>query len=67
MIHALIGHLTCAEARCGPLAVDALGVDTQQDVDAVAGPFGDLGRVHAGVEPERYRRVPEVVRPGSER
>ena len=32
-------------------AVDALSVDTEQDVDAVTGPLGRLGRVDAGVEP----------------
>jgi hypothetical protein len=53
----LVGDLT--------LAVDALGVDAKEDVDAVAGPLGDLGSVHASVEPERYRRMPEVVRPAA--
>jgi hypothetical protein len=33
------------------LAHDALGVDPQQHVDAVPGPLGHLGRIHAAVEP----------------
>jgi hypothetical protein len=32
-------------------AMDALGVDAEQDINAVAGPFGDLGGVDAGVQP----------------
>lgn len=43
------------------LAVDALGVDAQQDLDAVAGPLGDLGRRDAGVEPAGQAGVPQVV------
>ena len=49
------------------LAGDALGVDLQQHGDAVTGPLGDLGRRHAGVEPGRHRRVPQVVGPARER
>ena len=45
------------------LAGDALGVDLQQHREAVAGPLGDLGRRHPGVEPRRHRGVPQVVRP----
>ena len=33
------------------LADDALGVDPQQDIHAVPGPFGDLGGIDASVEP----------------
>ena len=33
------------------LAVDAVGVDLQQDCDAVPGAAGDLGRRDPGVEP----------------
>ena len=39
------------------LADDALGVDPQQDVHAVPGPFGDLGGIDASVEPCRQTRV----------
>jgi hypothetical protein len=34
------------------LAVDAVGVDLQQDGDAVPGAAGDLGRGHPGVQPQ---------------
>jgi len=44
------------------LADDALGVDPEQDVDAVAGPFGDLGGGDSAVEPGGEAGVPEVVR-----
>ena len=43
------------------LAVDAVGVDLEQDSDAVPGAAGDLGRRHPGVQPQRHRRVPQVV------
>jgi hypothetical protein len=43
------------------LAVDALGVDPQQDIDAVPGPLGDLRRCDPGVEPGRDGSVPERV------
>jgi hypothetical protein len=33
------------------LAVDAVGVDLEQDGDAVPGPAGDLGGRDAGVQP----------------
>jgi hypothetical protein len=49
------------------LAVDAVGVDAQQDLDRVAGPLGDLGRWDARVQPPGQARVPEVVDPGCER
>ena len=35
------------------LPVDAVGVDLQQDRDAVPGPAGDLSRGHPGVQPQR--------------
>jgi len=35
----------------GGLAIDAVGVDLEQDGDAVAGAAGDLGGGHAGVQP----------------
>ena len=45
------------------LAGDALDVDPQQHVRAVACPVGDLGGGHAGVEPGRDGGVAQVVRP----
>jgi hypothetical protein len=38
-----------------------VGVDLQQDRDAVPGLAGDLGRPHPGVQPERHCRVPQVI------
>ena len=49
------------------LPVDALGVDAQQDVHAVARPLGDLGGWHAGVQPRRQARVPKIIRTPCER
>lgn len=49
------------------VAIDALGVGLEQDVDGVAGPVGDLGGVNAGVESEGHAGVPEVVRPRGQR
>src|SRR5680860_610044 len=50
--------------RCGArslvLAVDALGVDLEEHVDAVAGPLGDLGRRDARVEPGGPENSPRV-------
>ena len=34
------------------LAVDAVGVDLEQDHDAVPGAAGDLGGRHPGVQPQ---------------
>jgi len=51
----------------GGLAVDAVGVDLEQDRDAVPGAAGDLGGGHPGVQPERHRRVPQVVGAAAER
>lgn len=48
------------------LAVHTLGVDPEQDVNAVPSTLGNLGGRHAGVEPERHRRMAEVVRPSRE-
>jgi hypothetical protein len=45
------------------LPVDAVGVDLEQDGDAVPGAAGDLGRGHPGVQPQRHRRVPQVAGP----
>ena len=46
------------------VAVDAMGVDGEQDRDAVPGPGGDLGRVSSGVQPQRQGGVPQVGPPG---
>jgi hypothetical protein len=43
------------------LPVDAVGVDLEQDGDAVPGAAGGLGRGYPGVEPQRDRRVAQVV------
>ena len=40
------------------LAVDAVGLDLEQDGDAVPGAAGDLGGGYPGVEPQRHRSVP---------
>ena len=40
---------------------EAFGVDAEEDGDAVAGPFGDLGGSHAGVEPGGQAGVAQVV------
>ena len=48
-------------------AVDALGVDPEQDFDAVPCPRGYLGRLHPGIEPQRQAGVAEVVDPLGER
>jgi hypothetical protein len=45
------------------LAEDALCVDLEQHVNAVAGPLGHLCWWDSGVQPGRHRSVPEVVRP----
>lgn len=44
-------------------AVKELGVVAKENLDALAGAPGTLGRVHSGVEPERDPGVPEIVRP----
>ena len=49
------------------LPIDAVGVDLQQDGDAVPGPAGDLSRGDPGVQPQRHRRVPQVIRAAAER
>ena len=43
------------------LAVDAVGVDLEEDGDAVPGPARYLSRRHAGVEPQRDGGVAQVV------
>jgi len=47
----------------GVLAVDALGVDPEQDFDAVPCPRGYLGWWHPGVEPQRQAGATEIVDP----
>ena len=49
------------------LAVNALGVDPEQDGDAVPRPLGDLNRRHARAEPGGHACVPEVVDASRER
>jgi hypothetical protein len=49
------------------LAVDALGIDPEQDVHPMAGTGGHLWSGYAAVEPERDGRVSQVVRPPGER
>ena len=54
----LVECLVDPSVHRGALAVDALGVHPEQDVYAVPGPAGDLGRWDARVESERHGRVP---------
>ena len=44
------------------VAFEALGVDAEQDLNAVASPFGDLGWGYSPVEPGREARMAKVVR-----
>lgn len=43
------------------LAIDALGVNSEQNFHAVPGPRGNLRRRNSGVEPQRQARVSSVV------
>ena len=43
------------------MAIYALGVDREEDIHAVPGPLGDLGRRDTGIQPSRYGRVAQVV------
>ena len=43
------------------LSVDAVGVDLEQDGDAVPGAAGDFGGRDAGVQPQGDGGVPQVV------
>jgi hypothetical protein len=54
-----------ADAALGELilADDTLGVDPQQHVDPVPGPFSHLCRVDAAVQPGQQAGVPQVVGP----
>ena len=49
------------------LAVDAVGIDLQQDGDAVTGAAGDLRGGHPGVEPQGNGGVPQVIRAACQR
>jgi hypothetical protein len=48
------------------VAVDAVGVDGEQDVDAVPGAGGDLGGFTPGVQPQGQGGVAQVVGPPGE-
>jgi hypothetical protein len=62
-MHALLGTESIGDPLVGGIRVpiDAVGVDLQQDRDAAPGAAGDLGGRHPGVQPQRHRRVPQVV------
>ena len=51
------------DARVGDVlaVIKALGVNAEQDFDAAPGPLGDPWRGHPGCQPERYRRVAQIV------
>ena len=49
------------------LAVDAVGVDLQQDSDTVASAACDFGGRYPGVEPQGDGGVPQVIRPPGQR
>ena len=51
----------------GGLAVDAVGVDLEQDGDAVPGATDDLSGGHPGVQPQRDGGVPQIIRTPAER
>ena len=48
-------------------AVETVGVDAEQHVDAVTGPFSDALRFDASLEPGRDAGVPQVVGPFGQR
>jgi hypothetical protein len=48
-------------------AVDAIGVDREQDFHAVPGPFGYLGGGDSRVKPQRDASVAQVVRSAGQR
>ena len=54
-----LGLQRSVDARVGDVlaVVEALGVDAEQDFDAVPGPLGDIGSGDSGVEPEGHCRV----------
>jgi hypothetical protein len=49
------------------LSVDAVRVDLEQHGYAVPDAAGDLGRGHPGVQPQRHRRMPQVIGAAAER
>jgi hypothetical protein len=49
------------------LCVDAVRVDLEQHGEAVPCTAGDLGGGHPRVEPQRHRRMPQVIRAAAER
>jgi hypothetical protein len=49
------------------LTVDAVRVDLQQTATPCPAQRGHLGRRHTGVQPQRHRRVPQVIRAPAER
>jgi len=56
------GRFFDAALGFGLLPGDALGVDTQQDVDAVASPLSYLRSGHPSVQPGGDCRMPQIVR-----
>jgi hypothetical protein len=64
-----LGMITSAKrliyAPVGPLltAIDALHIDPQEYIDAVASSIGDLGDRDSGTEPERDSNMAQGVRP----
>src|SRR5215831_17282758 len=61
------GHAVTGQSLVDPVvpellvAVDASGIDPQQDGDAMTGPPGDLGSGDARVEAEGDAAVPQIV------
>jgi hypothetical protein len=53
--------------RGGSLAVQAPGVDLEQDVNGVPGTLRDLSGRYARSKPGGHRSVPQVVRVGTQR
>ena len=54
-------------ARCALAAVNAVGVDLQQDLEAMPRPLGHLCGADAGIEPSADSGVSQVVRTLSKR
>ncbi|MFD4610487.1 hypothetical protein ACFWOT_20875 [Streptomyces sp. NPDC058440] len=57
----LVHRLLDEAVRLLSEAVKELGIVAKENLDALAGAAGALGRVHSGVEPERDPGVPEIV------
>ena len=53
----------CVYAGVGDVVtvIETLGVDPKQHFDAVPSAFGDPGRRYPRAQPQRYRRVAQVV------